>query len=293
MPGFSSSSAFSPCPVQLPLPFRVAVIGGGPAGLMAAQTAGRQAARRSTVRRHAFGRPQVPAGRQGRHEHHARRAYADFRHALWRGRRTAAAALDAVRPAAVRDWVHGLGVDTFVGTSSRVFPTDMKAAPLLRAWLHRLREAGVQFHMRHRWLGWQRRRAGVCNAGRRALRRGDAVVLALGGGSWARLGSDGAWVPLLASAGVAVAPLAPANCGFDVDWSAHFSSRFAGQPLNTVAITSHDADGLTAAAQGPVRGHGRRRRRQPDLCAVAALREQIAARRQRHLLARPGARPQP
>lgn len=156
---------------------------------------------------------------------------------------------------AVRRWAGVLGIDTFVGTSGRVFPTDMKAAPLLRAWLHRLRQpaqgVGVQFFMRHRWTG----QAGADSAGLgrdvdgkirlhfdgpsgRVSVQSDAVVLALGGGSWARLGSDGAWVPWLEAAGVDVAPLLPANCGFDVEggWSAHFASKFAGLPFKSVAI---------------------------------------------------------
>ncbi|MDF3832023.1 TIGR03862 family flavoprotein, partial [Cupriavidus basilensis] len=152
-------------------------------------------------------------------------------------------------PQALRDWVHGLGIDTFVGSSGRVFPTDMKAAPMLRAWLHRLREAGVQFHMRHRWLGWEDAQGSASGKLRFATPDGErlvqagAVVLALGGGSWARLGSTGAWVPLLAARGVGVAPLRPANCGFDVAWSEHFSTRFAGQPLKAVAIGLRDRDG--------------------------------------------------
>ena len=154
---------------------------------------------------------------------------------------------------ALRAWVHGLGIETFVGSSGRVFPTDMKAAPLLRAWLHRLREAGVQFHMRHRWLGWN-----DDGAQRFASPQGeidvqaDVTVIALGGASWAKLGSDGAWVPLLRSCGVDVAPLVPANCGFDVvgGWSEHLRSRFAGQPLKTVALRFADATGLTHERKG-------------------------------------------
>jgi hypothetical protein len=152
--------------------------------------------------------------------------------------------LEAFPPAALREWTHGLGVETFVGSSGRVFPKDMKAAPLLRAWLHRLREAGVRFHVRHRWLGWD-----DAGALRFATPQGelslpaDAAVLALGGGSWAKLGSDGAWVPLLAQRGVDVAPLLPSNCGCDVagGWSEHLKSRFAGQPLKTVALRFTDA----------------------------------------------------
>jgi uncharacterized flavoprotein (TIGR03862 family) len=149
-------------------------------------------------------------------------------------------------------------VDTFVGTSGRVFPADMKAAPLLRAWLHRLRHASVgvdvQFHMRHRWIGW--------NADNTQLNfdtphgpvqvQADAVVLALGGGSWARLGSNGAWVPWLQARGVAVAPLLPSNCGFDVKggWSEHFSSRFAGQPFKSVAIHFTTSQGVSFQRKG-------------------------------------------
>jgi uncharacterized flavoprotein (TIGR03862 family) len=146
--------------------------------------------------------------------------------------------VDAFPPAHLREWIHGLGVATFVGTSGRVFPTDMKAAPLLRAWLHRLRDAGVVFHMRHRWTGW-RDGALVFDTpdGEATVQAtGTATVLALGGASWPRLGSDGAWVPLLAARGVDVAPFVPANCGFDADWSAHFAERHAGAPLTTVAL---------------------------------------------------------
>ena len=122
-------------------------------------------------------------------------------------------------PDALRAWAQGLGIDTFVGSSGRVFPSDMKAAPLLRAWLHRLRAAGVRFHMRHRWLGWSEDDA---TSLRFAAPNGEltiaarCTVLALGGGSWSRLGSDGAWVPWLTQRGVDVAPLQPSNCGFDI-----------------------------------------------------------------------------
>jgi hypothetical protein len=154
--------------------------------------------------------------------------------------------LEAFPPDALCGWVHGLGVETFVGSTGRVFPKDMKAAPLLRAWLHRSREAGVRFHVRHRWLGWDAAGAlRFATPGGESAVKSDAVVLALGGGSWAKLGSDGAWVPLLAQRGVEVAPLLPSNCGFDVagGWSEHLRSRFAGQPLKTVALRFTDAAG--------------------------------------------------
>jgi len=161
--------------------------------------------------------------------------------------------LQGFLPDALREWIHGLGVETFVGSSGRVFPRDMKAAPLLRAWLHRLREAGVRFHVRHRWLGWSETGAlrFVVPEGEH-LAQADALVLALGGGSWAKLGSDGAWAPLLAQRGIAVAPLLPSNCGFDVagGWSTHLRSRFAGQPLKTVALRFTDAVGQTHERRG-------------------------------------------
>jgi uncharacterized flavoprotein (TIGR03862 family) len=237
--------------------FRVAVIGGGPAGLMAAQTLAKGGAQVDVYDAMAsVGRKFLLAGRSGMNITHAE-PYADFVTRYGASAAPLQPMLDAFGPQQVRDFVHALGLETFVGTSGRVFPTDMKAAPLLRAWLHQLRESGIRFHMRHRWLGWQdgslRFAApdddGV-TAARELLVQPDAVVLALGGGSWARLGSDGAWLPLLAARGVDVAPLAPANCGFDVAWSEHFSSRHAGEPLMTVAVIARDAQGQEMRRQG-------------------------------------------
>ncbi len=162
-------------------------------------------------------------------------------------------------PDDLRGWAQGLGIETFVGTSGRVFPTDMKAAPLLRAWLHRLRQAGVRFHMRHRWVGWSDAGELRFNGPQgEVLAQADACVLALGGASWAKLGSDGAWVASLASAGAAVAPLRPANCGFDVQptgpdrtgWSEHLRQRFAGQPIKPVALAFAGEDGQAIRQQG-------------------------------------------
>ena len=159
--------------------------------------------------------------------------------------------LDAFGPDALCKWVHGLGVETFVGTSGRVFPKEMKAAPLLRAWLHRLRVAGVRFHMRHRWIGWDDGGALAFStpSGESAV-GADAVVFALGGGSWSRLGSDGAWVPLIRGRGVSVEELVPANCGFDVGWSEHFRERFAGHPVKAVISTFTDPSGRVHRQQG-------------------------------------------
>ncbi|MFA5548836.1 MAG: TIGR03862 family flavoprotein [Porticoccaceae bacterium] len=156
-------------------------------------------------------------------------------------------ALDGLPPAQLRAWIHGLGIDTFVGSSGRVFPTDMKAAPLLRAWLHRLRGLGVLFHPRHRWLGWvdddpARGWRFATPAGER-VEAFDAVVLALGGASWPRLGSDGAWCQVLVGASVPVAPLAPSNCGFELPWSAHLRERFAGTPVKHAALSLIDRHG--------------------------------------------------
>jgi len=158
--------------------------------------------------------------------------------------------LDTMGPQALREWIHALGIDTFVGSSGRVFPTEMKAAPLLRAWLHRLREAGVNFHMRHRWTGWDNGKLKFSTPDGDIITEADAVVFALGGGSWARLGSDGAWVNLFGDHGIAVSPLKPANCGFNTHWSEHFSTRFAGSPLKTIAISIMDEQGQTLRKQG-------------------------------------------
>lgn len=223
----------------------VAVIGGGPAGLMAAEVLSAQGIACDLYdAMPSVGRKFLLAGKGGLNLTHAEPA--DRFAGRYGERRQQIEALLADFDAdAVRAWAQGLGIATFVGTSGRVFPTDMKAAPLLRAWLQRLRHPaaggpGVRFHMRHRWLGWGDDGHTLrfeTPSGERAV-RARAVVLALGGGSWARLGSNGAWVPLLAARGVAVAPLLPANCGFDIGggWSDHFSSRFAGQPFKNVAI---------------------------------------------------------
>ena len=143
-----------------------------------------------------------------------------------------------------RAWAAALGVETFVGSSGRVFPRDMKAAPLLRAWLHRLRAAGLRIHVRHRCTGWDAQgalRLETPNGERRV--HATATVLALGGASWPQLGSDGAWTRWLDAGGDAIAPLRPANCGFDLDWSPIFISRFAGQPVKRARLTLAQADG--------------------------------------------------
>lgn len=153
----------------------------------------------------------------------------------------------------VREWAAGLGIETFVGTSGRVFPKDMKAAPLLRAWLHRLRGAGVRFHMRHKWTCWNAAGELMFDTPEGTVSKAcNSTILALGGASWKRLGSDGAWAELLSARGVDVASLVPSNCGFDVKtpWSEHFKSRFAGQPLKTVEISFANSQGQSFKRRG-------------------------------------------
>lgn len=138
-------------------------------------------------------------------------------------------------PQAIRDWIHGLGIETFVGSSGRVFPREMKAAPLLRAWLQRLRQRGVRFRVRQRWLGWDAAGAlRVQGPDGETRMRPAAVLFALGGGSWPQLGSDAAWLAPFAAAGIAVTPLKPANCGFTVAWSEHLRTAFAGAAVKGV-----------------------------------------------------------
>ncbi|MFA6053268.1 MAG: TIGR03862 family flavoprotein [Methylobacter sp.] len=228
-------------------------MGGGPAGLMAAEVliqAGLKVDLYDAMP--SVGRKFLMAGKGGMNITHSE-AFDKFLPRYGSRRNYIKPMLDAFGPEALRTWVQNLGIETFTGSSGRVFPVDMKAAPLLRAWLHRLRAAGVNFHMRHQWTGWTGDANGalrfVTPEGEKEI-LADAVVLAMGGGSWARLGSTGAWVGLLAQRGVLVEPLQPSNCGFDVGWSEHFSSRFAGQPLKSVAVTFTDSEGAKIQQQG-------------------------------------------
>ena len=232
----------------------VAIIGGGPAGLMAAEVLSGRGLRVEVFdAMPSVGRKFLLAGKGGMNITHSE-PIEPFLSRYGARREQMAPLLDAFGPQALREWIHGLGIDTFVGTSGRVFPTDMKAAPLLRAWLQRLREAGMRFHMRHRWLGWEGKPADgnlrfATPDGEQCV-HADAVLLALGGASWSRLGSDGAWVPLLAAQGVFVKPLQPANCGFDAPWSEHFRTRFAGEPVKSVVASVVGTDGQTHTRQG-------------------------------------------
>lgn len=221
-----------------PSSFRVAIIGGGPAGLMAAEVLGQAGVNVDLYdAMPSVGRKFLLAGVGGMNITHAA-DYAAFVSRYGERAGDLRPLLDAFSPDSLREWIHGLGIDTFVGSSGRVFPSDMKAAPLLRAWLKRLRESGVQLHTRQRWLGWDEHGAlRIAGPQGETQVEADATLLALGGGSWARLGSDGAWVPLLQNRGIAIAPLQPANCGFEVaGWSEHLREKFAGAPLKTVSL---------------------------------------------------------
>ncbi|MEP7298600.1 MAG: TIGR03862 family flavoprotein [Burkholderiales bacterium] len=218
---------------------RVAVIGGGPAGLMAADVLAAGGVQVDLFdAMPSVGRKFLLAGKGGLNLTHSE-PFDAFVGRYGKRRGLIEPMLRAFGPAELRAWAQGLGVSTFIGSSGRVFPTDLKAAPLLRAWLARLRAAGVVFHMRHRWLGWDDASALRFTTPRgESSQHADAVVLALGGGSWSRLGSDGAWAALLAARGVDVAALRPSNCGFDVaGWSEFFRTRFAGHPMKTVAVS--------------------------------------------------------
>jgi uncharacterized flavoprotein (TIGR03862 family) len=230
---------------------RLSIIGGGPAGLMAAEAA---CAAGVAVDLYdamgSVGRKFLLAGKGGLNLTHGE-PLADFVGRYGTRADEVARWLDVFGADAVRAWALGLGIETFVGSSGRVFPRDLKAAPLLRRWLRRLRAAGVTFHLHHRWLGWQAQGAlhFATPQGERVVPT-DAVVLALGGASWPRLGSAGGWVTPLRQAGVEVAPLRPANCGFEVAWSEHLRCHFAGAPLKPVVAHWTDRRGVAHARQG-------------------------------------------
>ncbi|MGK6314385.1 TIGR03862 family flavoprotein [Neorhizobium sp. DT-125] len=217
---------------------QVAIIGGGPAGLMAAEVL--SAAGSSVTVYEAmptFGRKFLLAGKSGLNITHSEE-FSKFAKRFGPASARLRPALDAFTPDDVRAWAAGLGTETFVGTSGRVFPKVMKASPLLRAWLRRLEAQGVTLKTRHRWTGFAEDGYRVETPEGEITVRPDAVLLALGGASWPRLGSDAAWVPWLTEKDVAISDLRPANCGFDVAWSETFRERFAGEPLKSVSATS-------------------------------------------------------
>ncbi|WP_426434319.1 NAD(P)/FAD-dependent oxidoreductase [Bradyrhizobium genosp. P] len=215
-----------------------AVIGAGPAGLMAAEMLVQGGANVTVYdAMPSAGRKFLMAGRGGLNLTHSEQL-ADFLPRYREATPRLDASIKAFPPQALRDWSDALGQPTFVGSSGRVFPKAFKASPLLRAWLRRLDAAGVQFAFRHRWIGWDES-SGLLfatPAGPRVAKP-DATVLALGGASWPRLGSDGVWTATLAAKGVTISKLRPANSGFKVEWSDVFRDRFEGQPLKGVALT--------------------------------------------------------
>jgi uncharacterized flavoprotein (TIGR03862 family) len=221
----------------------IAVIGGGPAGLMAAEVAAQGGAQVDLYdAMPSVGRKFLLAGKGGLNLTHSEPLEA-FLSRYGSRREQMTPIIRSFGPDAIREWAAGLGVRTFIGTSGRIFPDDMKAAPLLRAWLRRLRQFGTRFHVRHRWSGWNEQGAlsFLTPAGMQSV-KADAVILALGGASWPKLGSDAAWIPLLRARGVEISPLRPANCGFDVTWSQFFTTHFAGHPVKSVAVHMEKSD---------------------------------------------------
>ena len=217
---------------------QIAIIGGGPAGLMAAEVL--SAAGHAVTVYEAmptFGRKFLLAGKSGLNITHSE-DFSSFAARFGTACAHLSPALDALTPDDVRAWAAGLGTETFVGTSGRVFPNVMKASPLLRAWLRRLEAQGVVLKTRHRWLGFTENGYRFETPEGPVIARPDAALLALGGASWPRLGSDAAWVPWLRDKGILVTDLRPANCGFDIAWSEAFRERFAGEPLKSVSTTS-------------------------------------------------------
>lgn len=216
----------------------VAIVGGGPAGLMAAEVISARGVKVNVYdSMSSLGRKFLMAGKSGLNITHSE-PLEQFASRYGKRRAQIEPMLRVFGPDDLRDWVHGLGIETFVGTSARVFPVGMKASPLLRAWLKRLDASGVTVHLRHKWTGFLPDKSlHFESPNGDVIVKADAALLALGGGSWARLGSDGAWTSWLTDAGAEVEPLRPSNSGFDVAWSEHFRQRFEGQPIKSVVLS--------------------------------------------------------
>jgi uncharacterized flavoprotein (TIGR03862 family) len=215
----------------------IAIIGGGPAGLIAAEFLAKSADVTIYDRMPSLGRKLLMAGRGGLNLTHSENLE-KFISRYGAASNWIAQYIHAFPPDALRAWCEGLGQEVFVGSSGRVFPKVMKAAPLLRAWLRRLDDMGVRYAARHTWQGWEGSSLKFSNAdGEAVLVNADATLLALGGASWPRLGSDGGWAEILAQAGVKLTPLRPANCGFMTGWSEYFFQNFAGAPIKAIAVS--------------------------------------------------------
>jgi uncharacterized flavoprotein (TIGR03862 family) len=230
---------------------RVAIVGGGPAGLMAAESAAAAGMQVDVYERMgSVGRKFLIAGKGGLNLTHSD-AFDTFVARYGVRQNDTRRWLEQFDAEALRAWAADLGIETFTGSSGRVFPMDLKAAPLLRAWVRRLRASGVRFHVNHRWLGWTDTGALRFSTNATDLEvQADAVVFAFGGGSWSILGSDGSWQSPLRERGIDIEALKPSNCGFDVNWTAFLRERHAGAPIKPVAIQWTSPDGKTIRRQG-------------------------------------------
>lgn len=228
----------------------VAIIGGGVAGLMAAEVLSQ-----ANISVHVYdampsvGRKFLLAGIGGLNLTHSE-PFVDFVSRYGSRQTEIEPFLTQFSPEKLRNWVKELGIETFIGSSGRIFPVEMKAAPLLRAWLKRLRSSGVIFHTRHRWTGWENQNLKFSTPDGEKIVAADTIILTCGGGSYAKLGSDGLWIPFLTEHGVEIALLKPSNCGFDVIWSEIFKARFANQPLKSTALFFTDAEGKNYHQRG-------------------------------------------